>query len=48
MGAECLCDYVAMPRLIVFSVTLWCVNVLARFKTLKDLSAVPVDGGIVR
>ena len=48
MRAECLCDYVVMPRLIVCSVTLWCVNVLARFKTLKDLSAVPVEGGIVR
>ena len=41
----CLCEYVAIQRMMVFPVTLWCV--FTRFKTLKDLSAVAVEGGIV-
>ena len=47
MEAKYLCEYVAMPRPIFFPVTLWCLNVSTRFKTLKDLSAVAVEGGIV-
>jgi hypothetical protein len=45
-----VCEYVAMPRTIVFRVTLWHVNMSLRLyvKTLKDLLAVSVDGGIVK
>ena len=41
----CLCEYVAIQRPMVFPVTLW--RVFTRFKTLKDLSAVVVEGDIV-
>jgi hypothetical protein len=39
---------VAMPRLIVFPVPLWRIDMsLHVSKRLKDLSAVAVEGGIV-
>ena len=41
----CLYEYAAMQRTMVFPVTL--CRVFARFKTLKDRSAVAVEGGIV-
>ena len=49
MEAECVCVYaVAMPRLIVFPVSLWRVGMsLHVSKRLKDLSDVAMDGGIV-
>jgi hypothetical protein len=48
MEVECLCEYVAMPRPIVFPVTLLRVNISARFNTLKYLSTVAVKRGIAR
>ena len=47
MGAECLCEYVAMTRLIVIPAPLWRVNMSTRFKTLNDISDVAVECGIV-
>jgi predicted MarR family transcription regulator len=37
-GAECLCEYVAMTRLIVIPAPLWRVNMSTRFKTLNDIN----------
>ena len=50
MEAECLFEYVAIPMAIVIPVPLWCLNtyyVFTRFKTLKPISYVAVEGGIV-
>jgi hypothetical protein len=50
MEAECLSENVAIPMAIVIPVTLWRLNtsyVFTRFKTLKNISYVTVEGGIV-